>query len=100
MQVSPEWAEASDAGGAPERPGPLRGLAATDAERAEGEEAMNTWDQLWCMVLVAPNGLPQQFKIRAPSEAVLYDKVAQYKPDWTVALDEYGNPLIRREPTT
>lgn len=52
---------------------------------------------LWNCVLVSPCGLPQEFKLRAPSEAMLRDRIATYKPDWSIATDEYGNALIRRE---
>lgn len=58
------------------------------------------WDQLWCCTLIAPNGLPHEFKIRAPSEGILFDHIALWKPDWKVAKDEYGVPLVRREATT
>lgn len=58
------------------------------------------WNQLWHCILIAPNGLPQEYKIRAPSEGILFDRIALWKPDWTVARDEYGVPLVRREATT
>ena len=55
---------------------------------------------LWNVVLLTPSGLPQEYKVRAPSEAVLLDMIAQHKgPNWTVATDANGVPLIRREAT-
>lgn len=60
---------------------------------------MTEWTQLWNVTLVAPNGLPREFKLRAPSEAILRDKVATYKPFWSIGTDANGIELIRREKT-
>lgn len=39
---------------------------------------------LWRLIVIAPSGLPEVIELRAPSEQIARDRLAQWRPDWTL----------------
>lgn len=52
---------------------------------------------LWHVVLVGPQGRRWPVKVRCLSQAEAERKALLHRPRWSVARDEYGNPLVWRE---
>lgn len=42
------------------------------------------WRQLWRLLVVTPSGMPEVIEVRAASEQSAVDRVAHWRPEWTI----------------